>query len=346
MKPKSDWILEHSRIVSAPNLVLLREKPERWDEYLDINATTVVASSCQDWLSLGQDLWRSGLSPQTALLLLSPGQEPKDLRITERGLGPQPDHPDWALVWNHPEQALRGRHYVITRASDQGAELTSVLQSHGASVRHIPCLEFGEPDDPTTVEKALEQLETYQLILFTSKNAVRFFVPRLRGQKLAATLACIGPGTAQCLEEAGYACDLVAQKSVAEGLLETLEQHFGAELNTMRILLPRAQVARETLPQKLRELGAQVTVAPVYKTICPPKPESPAPLHPESRILFSSASTVKNWDKVMGATRLPCYCLGPVTAEHAQKAGFDILAVAETFTLEGLVKAILQTEAQ
>jgi uroporphyrinogen III methyltransferase/synthase len=131
---------------------------------------------------------------------------------------------------------------------------------------------------------------------------------------------------------------------VAEGLLEALSS---VELEGKKVLIPRAQEAREVLPETLRSRGAEVVVAPVYKTIHPALPEGLSNWPKEAtRVLFTSSSTVTNWLALTDRREIPCFCIGPITAGTAEKAGLKVLGTAEVHTIEGLVHCVRELDGR
>jgi uroporphyrinogen-III synthase len=188
---------------------------------------------------------------------------------------------------------------------------------------------------------AADALATYDWVVFTSANAVDRFVPLLRDARAfgAARVAAIGPGTADRLGAANVAADLVPERFVAEGLLDAFPAGPG------RVLLPRAAVARDVLPDGLRDRGWDVDVVEAYRTerVAP----TAAALEAAGRadaITFTSSSTVTNFLAVAGADAVPpvVACIGHVTADTARAAGLQVTVEADVHTLEGLVEALLR----
>ncbi len=207
------------------------------------------------------------------------------------------------------------------------------------------------------MDKAIAELDKYQWLIFTSTNGVEHFFVRLYASKRDvralgyAKVAAIGQTTANKLREYGIIADIVPQEFRAEGILEALKGKLPPHA---RMLLPRAAAAREILPEKLREQGAEVDVVPVYQTVmAEAAPEEIAELIKELEdgsidyVTFTSSSTVHNLIKLLGSTeslaKVKKACIGPVTAETARKAGLEPDIVAKTYTIEGLVEAIKQT---
>jgi uroporphyrinogen-III synthase len=338
---------DHSRTV-------LLESPGRWDEYLDLDIPVLIAHTCGDWGEVGKGLQQSGLSSERVIRLVESNGAVKQVCVDSGTLEPVPESDDWtlALNWTHPDEGWRsrlplwGRTFIVTRQSEQAKGMMGQLEDLGAQVQLVPTIEFVEPDDPGIVADAIERLSEFDWLVFTSPNGVRYFFQHLDQSEHdhralhSAQFACIGRSTSRALKSEGFGCDLMPDKFVAEGLLVALEAE---DLTGKQVLIPRAQVAREVLPETLAQWGAQVVVAPVYKTVHPPLEDGTREwAQGSTRVLFTSASTVKNWVKVTGNRDLPCFCIGPVTAGAAEHEGLQILGVAEVHTLDGLVQEVLR----
>ncbi|HEX2729237.1 MAG TPA: uroporphyrinogen-III C-methyltransferase, partial [Rubrobacteraceae bacterium] len=259
------------------------------------------------------------------------------------------------LDW-YERRPLFGRRVVVTRARAQAGELSVELERLGAEVVEFPTIEIVPPRDFGPLDAALQDLNTFDWIAFTSVNGVEAFVERLRhhGLDLRAVprgtkIAAIGPATAERLEATGLRVDVMPEEYRAEALIEALE---GDSLNGKRILIPRAKVAREILPNKLREAGAEVVVPPAYESV--PSSEGKESLARRLEageidcVTFTASSTVENFARAFDpeAARLlsgaSVACIGPITAETARNHGFRVDAVAEEYTIPGLVEAVLQ----
>lgn len=228
---------------------------------------------------------------------------------------------------------LAGRTILITRSHEQAAELASLLAGQGARVIEAPVIGFAEPDDWAPADAAFRRLDSYDRIILTSSNAVARFHARLKLLGLAVPERCeriaIGDATARRMREAGLPAHEVASVARAEGILELLSA--GAPVAGQRILIPRAEVARELLPERLRAAGAHVDVVSVYRTI--PVPVSGEVLEmlrlrQVDLIAFTSSSTVTNFLGATGGTQLlsgvVVAVIGPVTSRTARDAGLSV----------------------
>jgi uroporphyrinogen-III synthase len=243
---------------------------------------------------------------------------------------------------------LAGRTVLVTRARDQAAELTSRLEHAGASVVHIPTIEI-VPADPAPLDAAIHRLDSYDWIVFTSANTVAIFADRLAAAGtgngvLTARIAAVGSATAERLREAGLPVDLVPERFVAEAVVEALRHE---SIAGQRVLLPQADIARETLAQGLRDAGAGVDVIVAYLTVSPGGIDMDlvqATLDRVDLATFASPSSVRNLVALAGG-RLPAFdvvCIGPVTAAAAREAGLNVVAVAETHTTQSMFETLIR----
>ena len=331
--------------------IRIAEPPHRWDEILDAQLPIYIEQGCGDWDKLSQNLLIAGLSSRFQLWLTEKGKR-QAVEIREQTLHPKPQAEIW-LLSVFPTQTNRSKarpfsehHLVLLRARGQNSELAGMLDVLGARVSCLPMLEFTEPDDLGPITRALENLSTYDSLLFTSRNGVSHFLDELITQGFDTrdlahkTLVAIGPGTAAELRDRTLKADLVADKNVAEGLLECLKAEHPGGLEGKRFLLPRAQVARDYICKELQQLGASVDDVPVYKTVAPVVNASQLErLDDKSILVVTSSSTVKHWAAAT-EKRPRCICMGPVCSNTAQELGFPVLGTAPHHNLTGLVDFI------
>ena len=232
---------------------------------------------------------------------------------------------------------LSGKTVLITRAASQSAELRSRLEGLGARVIECPTIQIVPPTTWRPVDDAIRRLNTYQWLLFTSANAVEQFMDRMGDRRPTIPIAVVGSSTAARLTEWGLKASLVPQEFRAEGLLAA----FPENLVGTRILFPRAQVARELLPDELRRRGATVDIVTVYRTVKAFSGSIGEILESErvDCIVFTSPSTIPD-DLHSLPTSTSLAVIGPVTREAAQLFGLkpDIIPVEST--IPSLVAAI------
>jgi uroporphyrinogen III methyltransferase/synthase len=233
--------------------------------------------------------------------------------------------------------ALTGKTIVITRAASQSADLRSRLEDLGARVIECPTIHLVPPKSWKPVDEAIRRLNTYQWLLFTSANAVAQFMDRMGDRRPAIPIAVVGSATAAKLEEWGLKAALVPKEFRAEGLLEA----FPENLVGTRILFPRAEVARELLPEELRRRGAIVDLITVYRTVKAFAGNIGEILETErvDCIVFTSPSTIPE-DLHMLPTGTALAVIGPVTSEAAQLLGLKPDIVPIESTVPALVESI------
>jgi uroporphyrinogen III methyltransferase/synthase len=248
---------------------------------------------------------------------------------------------------------LFGRRIVVTRAAARTAALAKRLRQLGADAIEFPTIETAAPDSYLQLDAAIGRLQTFDWIVFTSATGVEAFIERLRTLKVdiraaaGARIAAIGPATAARLHHYGLSVAALPREYRAEALVKALGEQAVAGA---RILIPRAQAAREILPQLLREKGAkEVVVAPAYKTVTPRQ----ADLGRMRQLVragaidlftFTSSSTVTNFQTMLAGPigGLKAAAIGPITAETARSSGFDVVASPAEYTVDSLIEAILR----
>ncbi len=248
---------------------------------------------------------------------------------------------------------LFGRRIVVTRAAAGTAVFAKRLRHLGAEAIEFPTIETEAPDSYLQLDAAIGRLRTFDWIVFTSATGVEAFIERLRILEMdiraaaGARIAAIGPATAARLLHYGLIVAAVPREYRAEALVEALSEQA---IEGARILIPRAQVAREILPQLLYEKGAkEVVVAPAYKTVIPHRDDIER-IRQFVRtgvidlITFTSSSTVNNFQAMLGMqiTGLKAATIGPITAQAARASGFDVVVSPAAYTVDSLFDEILR----
>jgi len=259
------------------------------------------------------------------------------------------------LNW-YESRPLFGKGILVTRPRDQAPALSNLLAAQGAEPVECPTLEIHPPDSWASVDEAIHMLSTYDWLIFTSVNGVQAFMRRLWfHQKDARSLAglrvcCIGPRTQEEAARWGILADLVPKDFQAEGILEAMGM-VGVE--GQRILIPRAKVAREILPEQLETMGATVQVVHVYQAVSPAVEIAPIRDRLRNReihyLTFTSSSTVRNFcqlfddpQELRELTRnITVAVIGPITAQTVQEEGLSVDVVALENTVPALVDAII-----
>jgi uroporphyrinogen III methyltransferase/synthase len=250
------------------------------------------------------------------------------------------------LAW-FESRPLFGVTIAVTRARHQSFDLVAQLRDLGAATVEVPVIRIEAPaDGGPALRAALADLGRYDWFVLTSANAATRLLAALDDAGLDAralgstSVAVIGPGTAAALAEGGIRADLVPDRFVAESLLDAFPAPDGAG----RVLLARAAVARDVLPDGLRARGWEVDVVAAYRTV-------PAELTDDQRaavrrcdvITFTSSSTVTHALAALGKDGVPptVACIGPVTAATARDMGLTVDIEAPVHTIGGLVDGIV-----
>ncbi len=263
------------------------------------------------------------------------------------------------LSW-YEERPLFGQRHVVTRSRSQAGVLVRKLRDLGADVFEFPVIEFTEPDDSVPFDLALTHIASYDWVVFTSVNGVDAFFGRLSSDARAlatARVAAIGPATAARLKCHGIIADAMPSTYRGEAVFEEMERvacEQGQTLDGARVLIPRAQEAREALPELLRAAGAVVDVVVAYKTTLPSDADadelvSQLEAGEIDGVTFTSSSTVCNLITLLGERasvlrKTKLFSIGPITSATLREKGFDDIAEADEYTIDGLVEIIQENE--
>ena len=371
--------LTHRKFTSTLAFVTGHEDPLKEESSIDWTAlargigTLVFLMGIKNLPYITSRLIGHGMTPDTPVALIRWGTTPRQTTVTgtldtisERAKDAG-FKPPAVIVVGHvvklrerlkwfENRPLMGRRIVVTRAREQASELVQRLFDLGAECLECPTIEVAPPDDFKPLDTAIENLSTYEWLIFTSVNGVSFFFDRLfaknkdvRALRNVST-AVIGPATAKRLFDFGLQSDIVPETYRAESIIKAFA---GKDLNGKKILLPRAKEARPILPVELARMGAVVDEVTAYRTrsvqgntdlLLKRLKEKTIDL-----ITFTSSSTAKNFHALVPAEDLKSLmqevtvaCIGPITADTARDLGFDIHIIAESFTIPGLCEAIKQ----
>ena len=246
---------------------------------------------------------------------------------------------------------------LVGRARHQAGSLSAELRKLGADVLEIPFIEIRKPRSFHPLDTALKNLASYDWLILTSVNGVeamwgRFGKLRLTKKSLAnLEIAAIGPATRKAIEKRGGRVNVVPKEYVAESVVKSLRRRVKGK----RILLVRAKVARDVIPNELREAGAHVDVVEAYETIVPTSSRTRLRTALKNRkrrpdvITFTSSSTVKNFVALLGTRakrpasleRTTLASIGPVTSATLRELGLGVDVEAKQYTIPGLVNAIV-----
>ncbi len=370
--------LTDRRYASAVAFVTGQENPEKAESSMDFHAlarfpgTLVIYMGVHSARHWTQRLIEAGLAPDCPVALIRrcswPDQKLFRCRLdqladrvaAESGslspavavVGPTSDL-SLAANW-FQQRPLLGRRVLITRPRHQAAQLERALRDQGADVRIQPAIEIADPEDWTEVDAVLHRLQEFDGLVFSSANGVEKLLGRLLALEYdtralgSLQLAAIGPGTAAALGRFHLRADVVPTDEYrAEGLVERLREQAAGK----RFLLARASRGRETLAAGLRAAGADVEQVVVYRSLDVSQPD------PEIQALFDArqvdwvtvtSSSIAGWlakqlSQQLAHTRL--VSISPVTSETLRQHGWEPQVEATTYTMDGVVDAILRDAA-
>jgi uroporphyrinogen III methyltransferase / synthase len=254
--------------------------------------------------------------------------------------------------------ALTEKTIAITRPLAQARAIVERLYDLGANPVATPTIEIVPPLDFAALDAAVRDLASYDWLLFTSVNGVEIFMERSRLLHIdpavlsGLRIGAIGPATARAISRYGGVVAFVPSSYQAESILAEI-----GEVSGKRLLLPRAELARPVLALGLRDLGAMVDEIPAYRTVPGPGTQVLAERLRASEvdaIAFTSSSTVRFFYEGLRKlemteteiarllARPAIVCIGPVTARTVDEMGLHVDVVAEEFTIDGLIAALLE----
>ena len=371
--------LTHRKFTSTLAFVTGHEDPLKEESSIDWTAlakgigTIVFLMGVKNLPYITNRLISHGMDPDTPVALIRWGTTPRQTTVTgkldtisERAKNAG-FKPPAVIVVGHvvklrermkwfENRPLMGRSIVVTRAREQASELVKRLSDLGAECLECPTIKVAPPDDLKPLDKAIENLSTYDWLIFTSVNGVNFFFNRLfvNNKDVRALsnvhTAVIGPATAKRLFDFGLQSDIVPESYRAESIIKAFA---GKDINGKKMLLPRAKEARPILPLELTRMGAVVDEVTAY---CTRAVQDNADLmltrlkeKTIDLITFTSSSTVKNFHALLPPEDLESLMqgvtvasIGPITGDTARDLGFDVHIIAESFTIPGLCQAIRQ----
>jgi len=330
-----------------------------WDAIARTGGTLVILMGVGRWPQIAERLMAAGLPAHTPAAAVRWGTRPEQ-HTTRATLATLADHPLAApsvivvggvaavdLSW-YTDRPLSGQRIVVTRARAQASSLVARLRALGAEVVEAPVIEIGPPDDGgAALADALRRIADYEWLVLTSPNGVHHAlapVPDVRALA-GVRIAAIGPGTAGALSSHRLVPDLIAERFVAESLLDGFPS---PSARAGRVLVARAAVARDVVPDGLRAAGWHVDVVDAYQTR--PATLSAAQIAAVAAadaVTFTSSSTVTNLCDAVGADAVPAtvISIGPITSATAARLGLTVTAEADPHTIDGLVSAVTATLA-
>lgn len=369
--------LTHRKFTATVSLVTGHERPDKDESNIDWEAisksgTIVFLMGVKNLPNIVERLQKYGKDPATPVALVRWGTTSNQQTVTgtldtivdnveKAGL----KSPSIIIVgevvslrekmqW-FENKPLFGKRIIITRARKQSSDLVKMLSELGADCIESPSIQVIAPADYTPMDHSVENLSTFEWIVFTSVNGVEFFFDRLfsKGYDVRKLhqikTACIGPSTAEKLREYGLTSDIIPENYRGESVVDAFKDE---EVKGKNILIPRAEMARPVLPVELKKMGAIVEEVVAYRTV--EVAENAEMIVDQLRsgsidvVTFTSSSTVKNFAAVLPEDDISdimknvnVACIGPITADTAKELGFKTEICAESSTIPGLTEAIL-----
>ena len=251
---------------------------------------------------------------------------------------------------------LTGRRVLVTRAVHQAGKLSEGLRALGAEPVEVPVLEIRSPASFEPFDAAIRQLNNYDWLILTSANAVHAFAERASflGVSLLALaqpqLAAVGEATATAVRKAGLQVSFVPKSYIAESLVEGLLNSLQNQPSTHRILLVRAAVARDVIPDALRAAGAQVDVVDAYSNALPetaPEQLRRAVADGFDAVTFTSSSSATHLAEAAHVAGIawpfaavPAVSIGPITSQTLSELGWPPAVEAVTSDIPGMIVAV------
>ncbi len=376
-------------VITGNEDVTKSESTINWDGLAKNFDTLVFLMGVKNIPNITQKLLQSGKSPETPAALVRWGTRPDQKTIlstlggiAEAARDAEIKPPAVMIIGNvvelrdtlqwYEKKPLFGHRILITREYSPDYE---PLEELGAEIFEFPTIKIVPPDSYEQLDLAIDNIEAYNWIIFTSKNGFNYFIKRilekdrdirdLKGIKICA----IGAKTAAIVKSYGINVDLIPEEFNAEGLISAIMQKCGraeeqesgtsefpnfrdSRLEGLKLLLPRAEVARDIFPRKIRELGGLIDTPTAYKTI--------KPLRHGKRLqrflragritiaTFSSAATFNNFVEMVGDDAigflkdLTIAAIGPITVKAIEKAGLKVHIVPEQATITRMVQEIIR----
>jgi uroporphyrinogen III methyltransferase/synthase len=328
--------------------------------------TLVYLMGVENLSRIARELIRHGRPPSTPAALVQWGTRPQQRTVTaplediaarakKENMGPPAVLVVGEVVTLRPllswfeTKPLLGKRVLVTRPTAEASRLSALLMREGAQPVEVPTIEtYSAPS--ARLERALDRLDEYDWVLFTSPKGVEAFFERLsaRGKDARALgqvrLVAIGPATEEALKSRGLRADLVPREYSTDGIAREMAS---LDLKGARLLLPRTNLAGEGLGEGLRALGARVDQVVAYRTRLIKQLDIKKKVKGIDIVAFTSSSTVQglfralrgSWEAVAGAQ---VACIGPQTAAAAHGLGLRVDVEAREHTIPGLVRAMVE----
>lgn len=365
--------ITHRGMTSHVTFFTGHEDPEKTESSIDFEAlaklggTQVMLMGVERIESIAQEMMGHGARPDLPVALVRWGTTGRQetIRGTLQSIAQQVAAEGFAppavaifgevaslgreLDW-HRARPLAGKRIVVTRTRRQAGALSEQLRNLGAEVIELPTIRIDPPSDLRAFAELVQDAHSYDWIVFTSPNGVNAFFEMF--YKLyddardigAARIAAIGPATAQRVRDFHLKVDLQPDEFVAEAVVREFKRQ--GDIENLRILIARAEEARDLLPKELAALGAIVDVAFAYRTVAETNDRTEArsrlAVDGADMITFTSSSTVENY-LALGLpwpAGMQVASIGPITSRTARERGLTVSVEASRHDIPGLVEAI------
>ncbi len=368
--------ITHRGMASSFTVITGHEDPEKeessiaWEQLSTTMGTLVFLMGMHNLALIAEKLSDNGMDDDTPVAVIEKGTSPEQRTVcgtlkTITSLAERQHLKNPAVIVVGQVVSLRdelqwfehkplfGERIMVTRARHQASRLSAALADLGASVLELPVIAFCPPSHPEQLSEAVRTLPYFNWLLFTSVNGVDAFFTELYSQALdvrhlaGLKLVAIGSATQSALESRGFRGVIIPEEYYAEGLVKEVG---GQIASGDKVLLVRAEEARDILPAALAERGAQITEVAAYKTV-------PAEVDREALIAalqagdfdamtFTSSSTVHNLMHMIGKDaalldEVKLFSIGPITSSTLRTYELEPTAEAECYCIEGLVQALV-----
>lgn len=373
--------LTHRGLTSSLTILTGHENPEKdksainWKALAESGSTLVFVMGMKNLDAIVDCLINAGLAEDTAAAVIyrgtTPAQKAVFAPLCELGGAVRQagiSHPALIVIGKvvtlAPEMSwfveppLAGRTIIVTRAREQASELAASLIKLGADVIQFPTIKIKPLEDSGPLDAALDNLQAYRWLVFTSVNGVKFFWDALQKRGLDSRalagllIAAIGSGTASALARKGITPDLIPADFIAESLASAIVAAEGGRMENCRVLLPRARQARNALPDTLAAKGAVVDVVPVYETVpdTSGKEEALSLLRANGVdcVTFGSSSTVRNFfasvpvEVLLEHPEIRLAVIGPITANTLAEYGLKASIMPDRHDMPGFIASIAE----
>ena len=371
--------LTHREHASSVSIITGHEDPTKkdstieWESFAKSTNTLVFLMGVKNLPGIVKNLQKYGKNPQTPVALVRWGTTSKQRsvsgtleNIVETVKQAKLKSPAIIIIGSvvtlkeklkwFEDLPLLGKKVVVTRARAQASDFIKILRRAGAECIEMPTIKINPPENNIPLEKSIDNINSFDWLIFTSVNGVKFFFNTLYSKNKDVRVlghlkfACIGPVTKDELKKHGIISDVLPETYRAESVAKAFANK---NIKDKNILIPRAKEARAILPQELIKMGAVVHEVTAYETTLENRDKDVLIKMLENNeidvVTFTSSSTVENFTKLIPSDKfkklienITCACIGPITEKTAVSLGFNPDIVATDFTIDGLMDSILQ----